>query len=122
MTNDTPVDVSVDELKAQRLLDKKEIEELKETVLQLTKVAADANALIEGDLKAKLIAELNLTTDYKLEELVNMSVDELKTAREVTKRVTPERKLTAGVDMSKIAEDKDAWKSDLYGKYQGMKK
>ncbi len=121
MTNDNPVDVSVEQLQAQRLLDKKVIETLKVQVDELSVSLKGANDLIEGDTKAKLIAELNLTTDYKLEELVTMGVDELKTVKVVSARVRPERRLAAGVDMAALDNDPDAWKKTIYGRWRSKK-
>ena len=120
MTNDKPVGVSVEQLQAQRLLDKAMIDTLRIQVDELSVNLKAANDLIEGDTKATLIAELNLTTDYKLEELVTMGVDELKTVKSVSSRIRPERKLSAGVDMAALGVDKDAWKKEIYGKFRGM--
>ena len=121
MTNDNPVDVSVEELQSQAMLDKQAIATLKAQVDELAKSLKRSNDLIEGDVKSKLIAEVEPMTDFKLVELIGMDTERLRQIRDDSTRYTPKRSLTHGVDMSELASDKFAPLRSVYGKYRGMK-
>lgn len=116
MPTETPVEVSIEELQAKVLmLEAKSLADDTEK-LELGKSLKDALDLIEGDTKAKLIPEIMARTDWRLDELVNESIERLRQIRDDTKKVST-RKLTAGVDMTKLADDVYEPLHNLYGKW-----
>jgi len=120
MTNNDPVDVSVEELQSQALKDKSDIALLRAQVDELGKALKKSNDLIEGDVKAKLIEEVEPLTDYKIGELLGMDTARLRQIRDDASRYVPERKRTSGVGID-IAADKLAPIRSIYGQYRNVK-
>jgi hypothetical protein len=52
-----------------------------ETIIELTAQLDQANKVLEAQEKAKLISDIMTKSDYKLTEVVGLSLDELKTTQ-----------------------------------------
>jgi hypothetical protein len=66
-----------------------EIKEKNKLIVNLTKQLDEANKVLDGQEKAKLISEILPRSSYKMESLVNKTVDELKSIRNTLANAMP---------------------------------
>lgn len=110
------VEISVAEIQARLTLTENANKELQATVDELTSKLKDANDLIEGDTKSKLIADVERVTDFKLSELVGMDADRLRQIRDDHARYKS-KKFVSGADKADAEGDVYA-PLKIYGKYK----
>lgn len=80
----------------------------------------DANDFIEEGVKSKLISDLTKTTTYDVYALMAMDTARLQQLRD-DQEMYSDRKLVAGVDMSKVEGDVYEPLRAVYGKYHYIK-
>ena len=82
----TPSEEKISELSIKCDTLEKENQALKERNAELEKDLKTANDVIEGDLKARLAADIMPNSNYTVEDLGNKSLDELKAIAGVLKQ------------------------------------
>ena len=83
------VKMSMDEALARIPPLESEVKEKNNLIANLTKQLDEANKVLEGQGKAKLISEILPRSSYKIESLVNKTVDELKSIRNTLANAMP---------------------------------
>ena len=83
------VKMSMDEALARIPTLESEIQEKNKMITNLTKHLDEANQLLEGQEKSKIISEILPMSSYKLDDLVTKTYDELKTIRNTLANAMP---------------------------------
>ena len=83
------VKMSMDEAFARIPTLEAEIKEKNKMIIDLTKQLDEANKILDSQEKSKLISEILPRSSYKMESLVNKSVDELKSIRNTLANAMP---------------------------------
>ena len=115
------VETAVAELNARLILLERDVKEKDDIIARLTVQLKNANDHIDSDTRSRLIAELEKTTDYTLNELVAMDADRLRQVRDDQKRYKPP-KFVSGADKGEAKGDKYEPLATIYGKYARDKK
>jgi len=77
-TPSTPAQISIDQALTELETKKRELKVAQDTIIDLTTQLKAANDVLEAQEKAKLIGEILPRTDYTIEDLTKMSIDQLK--------------------------------------------